>query len=272
MRLLWMAVSVVLIDQITKITVLQTMYRGQSIPLIGDWLKLTFTENPGMAFGITFGPPGMVTIFSIIATLLIIFYLYTVRKGYMPYRASLALILGGAIGNIIDRVFYAAIFNEGPLFQGHVVDFIHVNVWRGYIPDAIPFFGGNYMALFPIWNVADMAIVLGVVGILVFQRKFHERMAAQQEAAKEEPEGLPTPDASLAAPEAVPVALEAESDEAAFAPPDPVLLDEQPDEPPVAEVDDPTPSTIDEEAPPPLWEPPPIPGDGSSEETPKRFE
>jgi len=269
MRLLWIAASVVLIDQITKITVLQTMYRGQSIPLIGDWLKLTFTENPGMAFGITFGPPGMVTMFSIIATLLIIFYLYTVRKGYTPYRASLALILGGAIGNIIDRVFYASIFNDGPLFQGHVVDFIHVNVWRGYIPDAIPFFGGNYMALFPIWNVADMAIVIGVVGILLFQRKFHERMAAQQEAAKAEAD----PEAVSVVPEAMPVAVEADlAEEPAFARPDPAVLDEQPADPPVADLDDATSaSEEEEETPPPLWEPPPIPGDGSSEETPRQI-
>lgn len=259
MRLLWMAASVVLIDQITKITVLQTMYRGQSIPLISDWLKLTFTENPGMAFGITFGPPGMVTMFSIIATLLIIFYLYTVRKGYLPYRASLALILGGAIGNIIDRVFYASIFNSGPLFQGHVVDFIHVNVWRGYIPDAIPFFGGNFMALFPIWNVADMAIVLGVVGILIFQRKFHESMAAQQEAAPADSE-------------ATPVVAEADvAETSTFAQPHPAVLDEPLIEPPDTDQDDAATPVIDEEAPPSSWEPPPIPGDGSPEETPKEI-
>jgi signal peptidase II len=252
-----MAASVVLIDQIAKVTVLQTMYRGQSIPLIGDWLKLTFTENPGMAFGITFGPPGMVTMFSIIATLLIIFYLYTVRKGYAPYRASLALILGGAIGNIIDRVFYASIFNDGPLFQGHVVDFIHVNVWRGYIPDAIPFFGGNYMALFPIWNVADMAIVLGVVGILIFQRKFHERIAAQQEAAHVDSEATPV------------VAGADVAETSTFAQPDPAVLDEPLIEPPDADLDDPAISLDDQDAPPPRWEPPPIPGDGSPEETPK---
>lgn len=261
MRLLWIAASVLLIDQITKITVLQTMYRGQSIPLLGDWLKLTFTENPGMAFGITFGPPGMVTVFSIIATLLIIFYLYTVRAGYTPYRASLAFILGGAVGNIIDRVFYAKIFGSGALFQGHVVDFIHVNVWRGYVPDAIPFFGGKYMALFPIWNVADMAIVAGVVGILVFQRKFHERLAAQQEAATAEP------DASVVEETSVADEITTHSAE-----PDPLVMDERFAEvPPPAPFEDPVSPTVDADPPPPLWEPPPIPGDGSAEETPKEI-
>jgi signal peptidase II len=234
--------------------------------LIGDWLKLTFTENPGMAFGITFGPPGMVTMFSIIATLLIILYLYNVRKGYTPYRASLALILGGAVGNIIDRVFYAKIFSSGALFQGHVVDFIHVNVWRGYIPDAVPFFGGNYMALFPIWNVADMAIVMGVVGILVFQRKFHERMATQQETAHTDTDAAP------AVPEVAPGVAEADVAEAStFAQPNPAVLDEPLIEPPATDLDDPASSVDDQDAPPPRWEPPPIPGDGSPEETPKEI-
>ncbi len=180
MRALWVTAVVILVDQITKVLVLKNMYRNESIPILGDWFKLTFTENPGMAFGITFGPRGMVTLFSILATALIIIYIYKVRKGYRPYLLSLALILGGALGNIIDRVFYGMLLNGDALFTGKVVDFIHVNVWRGYIPDVFPFIGGSYVALFPIWNVADMAIVVGVVGILFFQKHFHE--AREREA------------------------------------------------------------------------------------------
>ena len=150
------------------------MYVGQSVPLIGDWLKLTFTENPGMAFGITFGPKGFVSILSITATILILLYLYRVRNSYSWYRMSIGCILGGALGNIIDRVFYGAFFYDNKLFTGHVVDFIHLNLWRGYIPEAIPVIGGKYAALFPIWNVADMAIVVGVIGILLFQNRFQE--------------------------------------------------------------------------------------------------
>ncbi len=189
MRILWSTVIVLLIDQISKVVVLKTMYRGQSIPLLGDWLKLTFTENPGMAFGITFGPPGLVTGLSILATALIIFYLYRIRGTYLPYRLSLAIVLGGALGNIIDRVFYGVLFDYGPLFLGKVVDFIHVDLWRGIVPEAWPVFGGSYMALFPIWNVADMAIVLGVVGILCFQQRFHEEL---ERAHREGLAGAPT--------------------------------------------------------------------------------
>lgn len=176
MRVLWISVFVVILDQITKLLVLQKMYVGQSIPLVGDWLKFTFTENPGMAFGITFGFEGLVPILSVSATLLILFYLFKVRHTYSWYRISIGFILGGAFGNIIDRVFYGAFIYGNRLFTGHVVDFIHVNLWRGYIPESWPFVGGKYAALFPIWNVADMAIVLGVVGILVFQNKFQESL------------------------------------------------------------------------------------------------
>lgn len=166
----------IILDQVTKIIVLKTMTRGQSIDVLGSWLKLTFTENPGMAFGITFGPPSLITIFSLVATMLIVLYLYRIGGIYKPYRISLSMVLGGAIGNIIDRVFYGKILYDEPLFLGKVVDFIHINVWRGYVPEVVPFLGGKYMALFPIWNVADMAIVLGVIGIIFFQRHFHKHV------------------------------------------------------------------------------------------------
>ncbi|MCS3664921.1 signal peptidase II [Salinibacter ruber] len=184
MRVFWIAGAVVLLDQATKATVLQFMYREQSIPLLGDWLRLTFTENPGMAFGITIGPPGTVTVLSLLATMLVGAYIYQVRNDYAPYRWSLAFILGGALGNIIDRVFYGVLLDYGPYFTGRVVDFIHVSLWQGFIPRVIPVFGGAYMELFPIWNVADMSIVVGVVGVMVFHQAFHERRIAKRRAAR----------------------------------------------------------------------------------------
>jgi signal peptidase II len=186
MRLLWISALVVGLDQLTKAAVLHFMVKHQSIPILGDWLKFTFTENPGMAFGIQFGPKGLVTVLSVGATLLVIYYMYQVRNGYLPYRASLALILGGAIGNIIDRVFYGVLLGYDDLFMGRVVDFIHVSLWEGFVPEVIPFIGGAYLELFPIWNVADMAIVLGVVGILYFQKTFHRRLYEEQMAAEGE--------------------------------------------------------------------------------------
>jgi len=185
MRVFWIAVLVLLADQATKAAVLNFMYRQQSIALLGDWLRLTFTENPGMAFGITIGPPGTVTVLSIVATGLVAAYIYQVRDTYPPYRMSLSFILGGAIGNIVDRVFYGWLLGYGDLFTGRVVDFIHVSLWEGFIPPVVPFLGGAYMELFPIWNVADMAIVCGVVGVLFFHHAFHERLLEQQRAARD---------------------------------------------------------------------------------------
>jgi len=179
MRIFWISGAVVLLDQITKAAVLQFMYREQSIPLLGDWLRLTFTENPGMAFGITVGPPYTVPVLSLVATILVAAYVYQVRHDYGPYRWSLAFILGGAIGNIVDRVFYGVLLDYGTYFTGHVVDFIHVSLWQGFIPRGIPVIGGSYLELFPIWNVADMSIVCGVVGVMLFHQTFHERRLAR---------------------------------------------------------------------------------------------
>lgn len=193
MRVLWLSAVAVLVDQVTKVAVLNLMYRGQSIPLVGDWLKFTFTENPGMAFGIEVGPRGLVTVFSIVATALVLWYMTKVRDGYEPYLASLALIFGGALGNIIDRVFYGVILDYGTFFTGKVVDFIHVDIGYVQIPSFIPFAGGIGMQLFPIWNVADMAIVGGVIGILVFQKQFHDQFMEQ--AAERRAASAPVTDA-----------------------------------------------------------------------------
>ena len=174
MRLFWIAAGVLLLDQATKIIVRLNMAPGRlgAIDLVADWLKFTYTENPGMAFGINFGPPGLITGFSITAAVMIIIYMVSVQDGYLPYTASLACILGGAIGNLIDRLFYGMIFNYAPFFQGRVVDFIHFDIWHGRLPSSIPLVGDYYLSFFPIFNVADIGIVGGVIGILLFQKKF----------------------------------------------------------------------------------------------------
>ncbi|HEY5564039.1 MAG TPA: signal peptidase II [Rhodothermia bacterium] len=183
MRPFWLAAIIVVVDQITKIVVRTSMQIGDSIPLMGDWLKLTFTENPGMAFGISLGSSLVVTILAIIATSLIVIYLRAIRDQHVGYRTSLSLILGGAIGNIIDRIFYARIFEYGEFFRGEVVDFIHIDLWSGRVPEWVPLLGDRYMALFPIWNVADMSIVVGVACVLFFQKAYqHERLSGRSES------------------------------------------------------------------------------------------
>ena len=182
MRLLWVSFFLIVVDQATKQWVHATMLPGESIPVLGDLLRLTYTTNPGMAFGLTLGSKLFLTLFSVLATVMIGVYLWYVRKGPWGYRLALSLIIGGAIGNVIDRTFYGVIYGYAPLFYGEVVDFIHVDLWRGVVAEWVPFFGGNYLSLFPIWNVADMAIVVGVAAIIVFQKRFHEGLVAAQAA------------------------------------------------------------------------------------------
>lgn len=186
MRILWVSFTLVVVDQLTKLWVHTTMLPGESIPVVGEVLRLTYTTNPGMAFGLTLGSKLFLTLFSIVATVMIGVYLWYVRQGPWGYRLSLALIIGGAIGNVIDRTFYGVLGisgdGTGALFHGEVVDFIHVDLWRGFVAEWVPFFGGNFVALFPIWNVADMAIVVGVAAIIVFQKRFHEGLVAAQAA------------------------------------------------------------------------------------------
>ena len=179
MRVLWATFLVVVADQITKLVVQANMTYGDSIPVIGNLFRLTYTENPGMAFGLEVGSKLFLTLFSIAATVLIFVYLRHVKWAPFGYRMALALVLGGALGNVIDRVFYGVAFGECPpspegmsrLFYGCVVDFIHFDIWRGTLPDWL---GGGYMALFPIGNIADLMIIAGVVLILLTQGQFHE--------------------------------------------------------------------------------------------------
>lgn len=125
--------------------------------MLGDAIRLTYIENPGMAFGIELGSQLYLAIFSLLASLGVLFYLHKVRDEVLVIRVSLALILGGAIGNLIDRVFYGVLFDEAPLFYGKVVDFIDVNFL--------------HLSRFGIFNVADAAVTTGVVLLLLFHRK-----------------------------------------------------------------------------------------------------
>ena len=186
MRPFWLATIIIVVDQVTKTVVRTQMQIGDSIPVLGDWFKLTFTENPGMAFGISLGSSLIVTILAIVATAMIVIYLRAIRDQHLGYRTSLALILGGAIGNIVDRIFYAKIYGYGGFFRGEVVDFIHFDLWSGRLPEWIPLLGNRYMALFPIWNVADMSIVIGVGLVLLFQKAYHRQRLAVESSGGEE--------------------------------------------------------------------------------------
>ena len=195
MRVLWVTFAIVIADQFTKLIVKYNMALGDSIPVVGRLFRFTFTENPGMAFGLTIGSKLFLTLFSIAATVLIFVYLWRVAWAPLGYRLALALVLGGALGNVIDRVFYGMAFGEcypSPpgsfrLFYGCVVDFLHLDVFQGTV-------FGRPVHLFPIGNIADVAIIAGVVLILITQRDFHEAVVSREApAAPPEPPAAPAP-------------------------------------------------------------------------------
>lgn len=181
MRVLFITLIVVIIDQVTKFLIkglkieslgidIKGMPYGSSKPLFGDIVKLTFIENPGMAFGIDVGPKIFLTLFTIVASIFIFFYIYKHRHDGILLRLALSLILAGAVGNLIDRTFYGVIYHYAPLFSGKVVDFVQVEFWDFTI------FGRTYTT-WPIWNIADAAVSAGFLIILFF----HNRIFAPKE-------------------------------------------------------------------------------------------
>lgn len=180
-------------DQVLKIWIKTHMYIGQEYFVIGDWFRIHFTENEGMAFGMTLGGNYgklLLSLFRIGAVSFIAYYLYTIVTSKQPSGlvASISLILAGALGNIIDSIFYGVFFNDSAMqvatfvsmgegysswFHGKVVDMLYFPMISGFLPDWVPFWGGEYFQFFrPVFNIADAAITTGVFLILVFQKTF----------------------------------------------------------------------------------------------------
>jgi signal peptidase II len=192
LKALYLSFAVVVIDQVTKLMVkgfsipflninYEGMYLGQMIPVFGDFFRLTFVENPGMAFGYDPGSDFklIISIFSLVASIGLVFYLYVIRDKSWSLKIAIALILGGAVGNLIDRTFYGLVFDYSPLFYGKVVDFFDVNFFD------FTLFGRSYDR-WPVFNIADAAVTMGVLILLLFYKKHQdedERAESRLEAA-----------------------------------------------------------------------------------------
>jgi signal peptidase II len=204
---LMLAVLILILDQALKIWIKTSLPLNEDIKLFGNWGYILFTENPGMAFGYKFGGEAgkiALTIFRIIAVVGIAWYLSDLAKKNAPkgLLVSFALILAGALGNIIDSVFYGVIFSSsvgqvaeifpaeggyGKFLQGEVVDMFYFPMIVGRFPSWFPIWGGEPFTFFrPVFNIADSAITVGVASILIFHRKFFKQTSKKKIETEEE--------------------------------------------------------------------------------------
>lgn len=175
------ALLAVLVDQALKLWVHFNMQMGAlgQIKLLGKWFKLFYTLNPGMAFGIQFGfsyDKILLTVIRIVATAIIIRYIWQlskIEKGVKWLLWGWTLVLGGAAGNGIDSIFYGKLLNNTPYeapmswFYGQVIDMLYIDIWSGQLPQWFPWFSGTYVTFLPVFNIADVVILLGVFLIIM---------------------------------------------------------------------------------------------------------
>ncbi len=201
-----------IIDQASKIYIKTTFELGGGFPMFGlSWAKIHFVENDGMAFGLSFGGVVGKYILSIFRIILVCVLVYIIRgmiqaKEKTGLLIAFALIIAGAIGNILDSAFYGMIFSASPyhgnvaemfpdgggyapFLRGKVVDMFYFPMYKGILPEWIPFRGGKPFSFFnPVFNVADTSISLGVFSILAFYRSFfktNEEVIAEEEVGNE---------------------------------------------------------------------------------------
>lgn len=180
----------ILLDQILKIWVKTHLTLGETIPLLGNWFNLYFVENPGMAFGLSFGQnigKLLLTLLRIALVVFLCWYMHRqIKRNQMEgiVMFTFCLIIAGALGNIIDCLFYGVIFSEStivsvasifpegggyaPFMYGRVVDMIYVKLFP--IPENFPLWGGSYF--FPaIFNFADSCVTVGVLLVIIFNKR-----------------------------------------------------------------------------------------------------
>jgi len=191
-RITLLVILLLIIDQVIKILVKTNMSIGQSIHVFGDWFQILFIENNGMAFGLQFGEGWGKLALSLCRLVLIVLIIVYIRrllkKPDVPggVLVGMAAILCGAIGNMIDSMFYGIIFDYAPFLYGRVVDMFYFPIIDTTLPANFPFWGGRHIIFFrPIFNFADSCITCGAIYLLLFQWKFFAGDKAGEKAVEE---------------------------------------------------------------------------------------
>lgn len=200
-------IAILIVDQALKFWIKTNFVIGEEIHVIGDWFILHFLENKGMAYGLSFGGDLGKVILTLFRLVAVIFGFYIIRRLIQSkYHKGLiicaSMILAGAMGNLIDSLFYGLLFSASTPYQvaqflpdaggyasflhGKVVDMFYFPIYKGFLPDWIPFKGGDYFIFFqPVFNIADASISVGVIIILLFQKTFFKHNENKQENDKE---------------------------------------------------------------------------------------
>ncbi len=194
---------ILVVDQVFKFYIKTTYYLGEDHAVLGNWFRLHFIENEGMAWGWKLGESGSwgkiaLTLFRLIAVFFGVYFINKIikEKYHKGFIICVALIFAGAVGNLIDSLFYGMIFeasdpgtrNVALLFpegggyaqflHGKVVDMLYFPIINTTLPDWVPFWGGEPFEFFsPVFNIADSSISIGLITILVFQNRFFPKQA-----------------------------------------------------------------------------------------------
>ncbi|MGH2645474.1 MAG: lipoprotein signal peptidase [Chitinophagaceae bacterium] len=187
-------IVIVILDQVLKFWVKAHMYIGQEYNILGHWFRIQFIQNEGMAYGISLGNSDgkiLLTLLRLVAVIIGFFILKRLTRQKYPKGLIIcgALIIAGAMGNLVDSMFYGLIFSASTVTQlahflpagggyagflhGKVVDMLYFPIYQGFLPEWIPFVGGEHFEFFQyVFNISDASISVGVIVILIFQKKF----------------------------------------------------------------------------------------------------
>lgn len=202
--------AILLVDQVFKFYIKTNYYLGEDHAMLGNWFRLHFVENEGMAWGWKLGESGSwgkmaLTLFRLLAVFFGVYYIHKIIKEKYPkgFIICVALIFAGAVGNLIDSMFYGMIFdasihgtgNVAVLFpegggyadflHGKVVDMLYFPIIDTNFPDWVPFWGGeNFLFFSPVFNIADSSISIGLILILLFQNRFFPKEKENKKPAE----------------------------------------------------------------------------------------